>query len=55
MGYITSKEREHLNEIYEFNPLLFDLALKRTLKHPKTGQKFEDSAFLMPENMGKCQ
>lgn len=55
MGYITSKEREHLNEIYEFNPLLFDLALKRTIKHPKTGQKFKDSAFLMPENLGKCE
>jgi uncharacterized protein len=55
MGYITSKERDHLNEIYEFNPLLFDLALKRTIKHPKTGQKLQDQAFLIPKEMGKCQ
>ena len=55
MGYINSKEREHLNEIYEFNPLLFDLALKRTIRHPKTGQKFKNEAFLMPKNLGQCQ
>ncbi|MCO4795463.1 MAG: amidohydrolase family protein [Bacteriovoracaceae bacterium] len=55
MGYITKKERKHLNEIYEYNPLLFDLALKRSLKHPKTGQKFKDSAFLTPKEIGTCK
>ena len=45
-GYITSKERESLNEIYDFNPLLFDFVLKRTLRHTKTGEKFPRTIFL---------
>ncbi|MBC98330.1 MAG: amidohydrolase [Halobacteriovoraceae bacterium] len=35
MGYITEKEREALNEIYHYNPLLFDFMSKRVLKHPQ--------------------
>lgn len=35
MGHITKDERKALNEIYTFNPLLFDFALKRVIKHPK--------------------
>lgn len=42
---ITSQEQDAINEIYRFNPILFDFVLKRTLKHPKTGQKFADSIF----------
>ena len=45
-GYITSQERESLNEIYDFNPLLFDFVLKRTLRHTQTGEKFPPSVFL---------
>jgi len=45
-GYITAKERELLNEIYDFNPLLFDFVLKRTLRHTKTGEKFPPSVFV---------
>ena len=45
-GYITSQERESLNEIYDFNPLLFDFVLKRTLRHTKTGERFPPSVFL---------
>lgn len=33
-GYITETERKYLNEIYKYNPLLFDFVLKRTLKDP---------------------
>jgi predicted TIM-barrel fold metal-dependent hydrolase len=33
-GYINSGERELLNEIYDYNPLLFDFVLKRTLHLP---------------------
>jgi predicted TIM-barrel fold metal-dependent hydrolase len=46
-GHITSEEREALNEIYDYNPLLFDFVLKRTLHHseyPKV--KFPSSVFL---------
>jgi len=49
-GYITSKERESLNEIYDFNPLLFDFVLKRTLRHTQTGQRFPISVFLEHPN-----
>lgn len=34
-GMITKQERKHLNEIYQYNPLLFDYVLKRTIHHPK--------------------
>ena len=44
-GFITEQERQDLNEIYDFNPLLFDLVLKRTVKLPGTGQKLSPSIF----------
>jgi len=46
LGYISGQERNFLNEIYSYNPLLFDLALKRIVRHPKTGQGFSPSIFL---------
>lgn len=45
-GHLTSDERQALNEIYDFNPLLFDFVLKRTLRHSKTGAKFPPSVFV---------
>jgi predicted TIM-barrel fold metal-dependent hydrolase len=44
-GLIEPEEREWLNEIYDYNPLLFDYALKRTLRHPETGTQFPISVF----------
>lgn len=44
-GFITEQEREDLNEIYDFNPLLFDIVLKRTIKSPGTDQKLSPSIF----------
>lgn len=44
-GYITAEEAEQLDEIWHANPLLFDLVLKRTVKHPETGARFPDSVF----------
>ena len=35
-GFLSSAEGESLREIYDYNPLLFDFVLKRTLKHPKS-------------------
>lgn len=49
-GFITSEERTALNEIYDFNPLLFDFVLKRTMRHPETKQKLAPSVFM--ENPG---
>ncbi len=44
-GMITKQERRYLNEIYQYNPLLFDYVLKRTIRHPKTGAKFDSRVF----------
>jgi predicted TIM-barrel fold metal-dependent hydrolase len=45
-GFITAKERPALNEIYDYNPLLFDFVLKRTIRHPETKQKLAASVFM---------
>ena len=44
-GMITKQERKYLNEIYQYNPLIFDYVLKRTIRHPKTGAKFNKVVF----------
>ncbi len=49
-GFITEEEEEALNEIYSYNPLLFDFVLKRTIKHPENGKKFSEQVFLSPFN-----
>jgi hypothetical protein len=49
-GFVTSEERTALNEIYDYNPLLFDFVLKRTMRHPETKQKLAPSVFM--ENPG---
>ena len=47
-GFIAADEREWLNEIYRKNPLLFDFVVKRTVRHPHTGERFRPEAFLLP-------
>jgi len=49
-GFITPEERTALNEIYDYNPMLFDFVLKRTMRHPQTKQKLAASVFM--ENPG---
>lgn len=45
-GYITPEQRLCLNEIYDYNPLLFDFVLKRTIKVPGTEQRLPASIFM---------
>ena len=45
-GYITADEGDSLKEIYQYNPLLFDFTLKRTLKHPETHRRLPSSVFM---------
>ncbi|HEX5884323.1 MAG TPA: amidohydrolase family protein [Pyrinomonadaceae bacterium] len=45
-GYLTRSEGECLREIYDYNPLLFDFVLKRTLKHPQTSRRLPASIFM---------
>jgi uncharacterized protein len=47
-GFISEEEEEALNEIYSYNPLLFDFVVKRTIHHPDTGKKFSNDVFLTP-------
>jgi predicted TIM-barrel fold metal-dependent hydrolase len=44
-GLITPPERKHLNEIYHYNPLLFDYVLKRTVRAPGTRARLSASIF----------
>ncbi len=50
-GFISSDERRYLGEIYKHNPLLFDFVLKRTLRHPESGQKFSPLLFAANPNL----
>ena len=45
-GYISPEEGESLREIYDYNPLLFDFVLKRTLRLPGTSKGFPASLFM---------
>jgi len=49
LGFISDRERDQLNEIYRYNPLLFDFVVKRTVRHPRTGQRFSPGVFMLPE------
>lgn len=44
-GLITREERAHLNEIYHYNPLLFDYAVKRTIHLPNTRERLPGNIF----------
>ncbi len=45
-GYINAAERDSLNEIYDYNPLLFDFVLKRTIRLPGTERRLPASVFM---------
>lgn len=51
-GYITPDEREAMNEIYDYNPLLFDFVLKRTIKLPGTTRRLPASVFMTNQTLG---
>ena len=46
-GFINKKEREFLNEIFDYNPLLFDFVVKRIVKAPGTNKKLSASIFMV--------
>lgn len=45
-GYITTDERLWLNEIYDYNPLLFDFVLKRAVRVPGTKRRLPARIFM---------
>jgi predicted TIM-barrel fold metal-dependent hydrolase len=51
-GYLTSEDRACLNETYDYNPLLFDFVLKRTMKLPGTEKRLPPSLFMKNALLG---
>lgn len=51
-GYIDGAERDSLNEIYDYNPLLFDFVLKRTIRLPGTNRRLPTSLFMTNSMLG---
>lgn len=51
-GYISEFEGECLKEIYDFNPILFDFVLKRTMKLPGTSKSLPASVFMTNAALG---
>ena len=51
-GYINKVEGECLKEIYDYNPLLFDYVLKRTMKLPGTSKRLPASIFMTNSTLG---
>lgn len=45
-GFLSKEEAVLLEEIYKYNPLLFDFVLKRTVKHPQAGTRFAKEIFM---------
>jgi uncharacterized protein len=51
-GYITSDQAGWLKEIYDYNPLLFDFVLKRTIKRPGTERRLPAAVFMTNTALG---
>jgi uncharacterized protein len=51
-GFISSSEGKSLQEIYDYNPLLFDFVLKRSLKLPGTDRRLPAGIFLTNPALG---
>lgn len=52
-NYLEEEDREPLNEIYKWNPLVFDYVLKRTVHHPADPtKKFSASMFIQNRDLG---
>jgi predicted TIM-barrel fold metal-dependent hydrolase len=51
-GYLDAEERVCLNEIYDYNPLLFDFVLKRTMKLPGTTRRMPAAVFMSNSAIG---
>ncbi|MFC1855964.1 hypothetical protein ACFL2A_05430, partial [Thermodesulfobacteriota bacterium] len=50
--YLDPRLKEPLDEIFSYNPLVFDFVVKRNIKHPKTGKKLPIKAFLAISDNG---
>ena len=51
-GYLGPSEAGSLKEIYQYNPLLFDFVLKRTMKLPGTDRRLPAAVFMTNPALG---
>lgn len=51
LGLITTEQRSLLNDIFKWNPLVFDFVLKRTVRGPN-GEKFPPEMFSRRPELG---
>ena len=51
-GYLDADLRPLVNEIYDFNPLLFDFVLKRCIASPHNRKRFPPSVFMSNPHLG---
>ena len=51
-GYLSESEGQSLKEIYDFNPLLFDFVLKRTITLPRATKTLPPSIFMINSSLG---
>ena len=51
-GYINASEGRSLSEIYNYNPLLFDFVLKRTIRLPAAQRRLPAAVFLTNAALG---
>ncbi len=50
-GLLTETQRELLNEIYDYNPIMFDFVLKRTVSFRTSGSGEENEIFTFPASV----
>lgn len=50
-GFLTQAESTHLAELFDYSPLVFDLALKRTVHAPGTDRRFGATVFGSPTGL----
>lgn len=51
-GFLTGSQRRLLNELYHYNPMSFDLCLKRAVAAPGSGARFAPEVFGMRPELG---
>jgi len=51
-GFISKSEGESLKEIYDYNPLLFDFVVKRTMRLPGSSKTLPASVFMTNVALG---
>ena len=52
-GYFSDAEADYVDEVYGYNPPLFDLSVKLTVRSPDSENRFSPTAFQLPGALRK--